>query len=74
MESCLSRSASGQAMSTSRETTIWCDFIGVGNQQCVQWHQGCGNAGLVRADAKRIGWSRLGGRDMCPMHRKGKEK
>lgn len=48
----------------TRDPTLWCDF-------CGNWANVDGdNAKTIRANAKRAGWTRKGGKDHCPTHGK----
>lgn len=48
-------------MSTSRQTTVWCD-----TPDCGEWYLGSGTAKDVRSEARKLGWRRRKNKDECP--------
>jgi hypothetical protein len=51
-------------MSTTRETTLWCDADG-----CVQWEQVAERTDAgARRELRGLGWKRASGKDYCPFH------
>ena len=53
----------GESMSTSRETTVWCDAEG-----CVRWSQHSGTKPQVRKEVRSYGWTLRDAKDFCPEH------
>ena len=53
-------------MSTAREVTVWCDVA-----ECPEWGpqgQYASTAAEARKMARRDGWVRRNGNDLCPRH------
>jgi hypothetical protein len=54
-------------MTTTIERTIWCEDEG-----CVQWEQfgqhDARTVPMLRSAARRLGWRRRNGQDLCPHH------
>jgi len=46
-------------MSTSHQVTLWCDG-------CQTFDQASMSASQLRLDARKSGWTRLNGKDLCP--------
>lgn len=58
-------------MSTTKETTVWCDAEG-----CATWVQVCQRSDhAARNEARRDhGWRHRGGKDYCPEHARGGDR
>jgi len=54
-------------LSARREYTIWCD-----HEACSDWFGDADATALkARRNARRAGWIRFGGLDLCPTHAHG---
>lgn len=56
-------------MSATREVTIWCDGVLPDGTRCPSWSYGTehprSTAKQARASIRKLGWRRVGSRDLC---------
>lgn len=55
-------------MSTTRQTTVWCDHKDPSGVACLKWHQEDGSASEARRKVATWGWTRVGDQDFCKEH------